>query len=87
MAGRADRGPVNARLPEHLQNHEICYQSRVGPLKWIGPSTEEAIERACQDDKHILLTPIAFVSEHIETLVELDEEYAELAEEHGAKRL
>lgn len=76
---------VNARLPEHLQNHEICFQSRVGPLKWIGPSTEEAIERACQDDKHILLTPIAFVSEHIETLVELDEEYAELAEEHGAK--
>jgi ferrochelatase len=76
---------VNARLPEHLQNHEICFQSRVGPLKWIGPSTEEAIERACKDDKHILLTPIAFVSEHIETLVELDEEYAELAHEHGAK--
>jgi len=76
---------VNALLPEHLQNHEICYQSRVGPLKWIGPSTEEAIERACSDDKHIILTPIAFVSEHIETLVELDEEYAELAEEHGVK--
>jgi len=76
---------VNAKLPEVLQNHEVCYQSRVGPLKWIGPSTEEAIERACSDDKTILLTPIAFVSEHIETLVELDEEYAELAEEHGAK--
>ena len=76
---------VNAKLPEPLQNHEICYQSRVGPLKWVGPSTEEAIERACADDKHILLTPIAFVSEHIETLVELDEEYAELAEEYGAK--
>jgi len=76
---------VNARLPEHLQNHQICYQSRVGPLKWIGPSTEEAIERACTEGRTILLTPVAFVSEHIETLVELDEEYAELAEKQGAK--
>lgn len=76
---------VVEKLPEALRNHEICYQSRVGPLKWIGPSTEEAIERACEDGKTIFLTPIAFVSEHIETLVELDEEYAELAEEFGAE--
>ncbi|MCC5996795.1 MAG: ferrochelatase [Oceanicaulis sp.] len=76
---------VSARLPEALREHEICYQSRVGPLKWIGPSTEEAIKRACADGRHIVLSPIAFVSEHIETLVELDEEYAELAHEHGAK--
>lgn len=71
-------------LPE-LSDTQICYQSRVGPLKWIGPSTEEAIEKASEDGKNIILTPIAFVSEHIETLVELDEEYAELAEEHGIK--
>ncbi|XBQ17193.1 MAG: ferrochelatase [Oceanicaulis sp.] len=76
---------VVARLPEHLKNHEVCYQSRVGPLKWIGPSTEEAIERACEDGKAIVLSPIAFVSEHIETLVELDEEYLELAEEQGCE--
>ncbi|MCP2671703.1 ferrochelatase [Maricaulaceae bacterium EIL42A08] len=76
---------VVEKLPEDLKNHEICYQSRVGPLKWIGPSTEEAIERACSDGKHIFLTPIAFVSEHIETLVELDEEYAEFAEEFEAR--
>lgn len=76
---------VAARLPEALSDTEICYQSRVGPLAWIGPSTEEAIERACKEERHILLSPIAFVSEHIETLVELDEEYAELAEEYGAK--
>ncbi len=76
---------VVEQLPEELKNHEICYQSRVGPLKWIGPSTEEAIERACEDGKHIFLTPIAFVSEHIETLVELDEEYAEFAEEFEAR--
>ncbi|MFW5659980.1 MAG: ferrochelatase [Oceanicaulis sp.] len=75
---------VVERLPEPLQHHEICYQSRVGPLKWIGPATEDAIERACKDEKHIILSPIAFVSEHIETLVELDEEYGELAEECGA---
>jgi ferrochelatase len=76
---------VVEQLPDSLKNHEICYQSRVGPLKWIGPSTEEAIERACEDGKHIFLTPIAFVSEHIETLVELDEEYAEFAEEFEAR--
>jgi ferrochelatase len=76
---------VVEQLPDALKNHEICYQSRVGPLKWIGPSTEEAIERAAEDGKHILLTPIAFVSEHIETLVELDEEYAEYAEEFEAR--
>lgn len=71
---------VADRLPE-LPDWQICYQSRVGPLKWIGPSTEAAIEQAAQDCREILLTPIAFVSEHIETLVELDEEYAELAAE------
>ena len=76
---------VVERLPEPLKAHEVCYQSRVGPLKWIGPPTDEAIERACQDGRDILLTPIAFVSEHIETLVELDEEYAEVADECGAK--
>lgn len=60
-----------------------CYQSRVGPLKWIGPSTEEEIKRAASEGKPIVLVPIAFVSEHSETLVELDIEYKHLAEEHG----
>ncbi len=73
---------VARRLPE-LPDWQICYQSRVGPLKWIGPSTEDAIEKAASDGKGIILTPIAFVSEHIETLVELDDEYAELAREKG----
>ena len=63
---------------------EVCYQSRVGPLKWIGPATEDSIQKAAKNGKSILLSPIAFVSEHIETLVELDIEYAELAHEHGA---
>jgi ferrochelatase len=57
----------------------ICYQSRVGPLKWIGPSTDKEIRRAGADRAGVLLCPIAFVSEHVETLVELDIEYAKLA--------
>ncbi|WP_421789563.1 ferrochelatase [Hyphobacterium sp.] len=76
---------VMAHLPE-IPDWQVCYQSRVGPLKWIGPATEESIEKAADDGKDILLTPIAFVSEHIETLVELDEEYAEFAEEKGVER-
>ena len=64
---------------------EICYQSRVGPMKWIGPSTEEAIEKAANEQKAIIILPHAFTQEHVETLVELDIEYKEIAEEHGLK--
>lgn len=63
-----------------------CYQSRVGPMKWIGPSTEDEIKRAGQDQKDIVLVPISFVSEHSETLVELDIEYQQLAVDHGVSR-
>ena len=61
----------------------VCYQSRVGPMKWIGPSTPEAVARAAADRKGVLVVPVAFVSEHIETLVELDRDYALLAKEKG----
>jgi ferrochelatase len=61
----------------------VCYQSRVTPQKWIGPSTEDEIERAGHDKVAILICPIAFVSEHSETLVELDVEYREEAEKFG----
>lgn len=64
---------------------QICYQSRVGPLEWIGPATDAEITRAAKDGRSIVVVPIAFVSEHSETLVELDIEYAELAHAHGAK--
>ena len=66
-----------------LSDWGLCYQSRVGPMKWLGPSTPEALEQAGRDGVGVVLVPIAFVSEHIETLVELDIEYRELAEEHG----
>ncbi len=61
----------------------VCYQSQVGPLEWIGPSTDDEIERAGRDNTPVVVVPIAFVSEHSETLVELDIEYKELAEENG----
>ncbi len=63
----------------------LSYQSKVGPLKWIGPSTENIIIENSKFGKHIVLVPIAFVSEHSETLVELDIEYKNLAEQHGCK--
>jgi ferrochelatase len=63
----------------------LSYQSRVGPLKWIGPSTEDIIVENSKIDKHIVLVPIAFVSEHSETLVELDIEYKEIADANGCK--
>ena len=63
----------------------LSYQSRVGPLKWIGPSTEDIIIENSKMGKHIVLIPIAFVSEHSETLVELDIEYKELADKNGCK--
>jgi protoporphyrin/coproporphyrin ferrochelatase len=63
----------------------LSYQSRVGPLKWIGPSTEDIIIENSKLEKHIVLVPIAFVSEHSETLVELDIEYKELATKNGCK--
>jgi protoporphyrin/coproporphyrin ferrochelatase len=74
---------VKRVLPPEWQTR-ICYQSRVGPLKWLGPSTEDEVIAAARDLTGVIVTPIAFVSEHVETLVELDIEYAQLASEHGA---
>jgi ferrochelatase len=73
---------VAARLPE-LTDWAISYQSRVGRLKWLEPSTDEAVRQAGRDGKGVLVSPIAFVSEHVETLVELDHEYALLAKQVG----
>ena len=67
-------------------DHVVCYQSRVGPLKWLEPSTEHEIIRAGKDGRSLVVVPIAFVSEHSETLVELDIEYAALAKAHKIKQ-
>ncbi len=61
----------------------VSFQSRVGPLEWIGPATDAEIERAGHEGKPLVVVPIAFVSEHSETLVELDIEYGELAHKAG----
>jgi protoporphyrin/coproporphyrin ferrochelatase len=61
----------------------VCYQSRVGPLEWLEPATDVEIRRAGVDGKGVAVAPIAFVSEHSETLVELDIEYAKLAQASG----
>ncbi|HEY9624519.1 MAG TPA: ferrochelatase [Crinalium sp.] len=64
--------------------YTLAYQSRVGPVEWLRPYTEDAIaELAAQDVKRLLVVPISFVSEHIETLQEIDIEYREVAEEAG----
>jgi protoporphyrin/coproporphyrin ferrochelatase len=61
----------------------VCYQSRVGPVEWIGPSTDDEIRRAGRDGVPIVVAPISFVSEHSETLVELDLDYRDLAAASG----
>jgi protoporphyrin/coproporphyrin ferrochelatase len=61
----------------------VSYQSRVGPLAWLGPTTDEKIRRAGKDGIGVVIAPISFVSEHSETLVELDRDYRRLAEHSG----
>lgn len=73
---------IAARLGEGW-DWRLCYQSRVGPMKWLGPTTPEAITAAAEEGLGVLIDPVAFVSEHVETLVELDIEYAHMAEELG----
>jgi len=64
----------------------ICYQSKVGPVKWLSPSTEEKIkEIAANKDQDILMIPISFVSDHYETNYEIDILYAEQAKEMGIR--
>jgi len=71
------------KLKDQNLDYIISYQSRVGPLKWIGPSTDEMIIKYSKENKGIVIVPVAFVSEHSETLVELDIEYKKLAEKNG----
>jgi ferrochelatase len=79
-------GIMKALRRDHLDYnaHTLAYQSRVGPVEWLQPYTEDAIKNlAKRGVKDLLVVPISFVSEHIETLQEIDIEYRELAEENG----
>ena len=74
---------IMSNLATENLDYVITYQSRVGPAKWIGPFTDKEIVKYSKEKKGLVLVPIAFVSEHSETLVELDIEYKKLAEENG----
>jgi ferrochelatase len=66
------------------QNHSLAFQSKVGPQKWLKPSTPEMIEELSEKGvKNLLIVPIAFVSDHLETLFEIGIEFRELAHEKG----
>jgi protoporphyrin/coproporphyrin ferrochelatase len=65
-------------------DYVICFQSKVGPMQWLKPATKDEIKLAANENLSILAVPIAFVSEHSETLVELDIEYKHIADEHKA---
>ncbi len=74
---------VVAALDQPGLDWTVCYQSRVGPLEWIGPATDAEIVRAGREGVSLVVVPVAFVSEHSETLVELDIEYRHLAQQAG----
>jgi ferrochelatase len=74
---------VAARVGGDGYDWTVCYQSRVGPLQWITPFTDDVIREAGAEGRPVVVVPIAFVSEHSETLVELDIEYRALAQDAG----
>ena len=78
----ATAAAIAEALPE-LPDWRVCYQSRVGRLKWLEPYTDAEIRRAGAEGKGVVVAPIAFVSDHVETLVELDHDYARVAAEAG----
>jgi ferrochelatase len=77
---------IVARLDRPGLDWRVTYQSRVGPLEWIGPYTDDEIRRAGKERVPLIVIPVAFVSEHSETLVELDIAYRRLAAESGVPR-
>ncbi|HET56360.1 MAG TPA: ferrochelatase [Ignavibacteria bacterium] len=73
---------MNMRNNSH--EHHLCFQSKVGPVKWLEPATDQMIEKLAHNGKkHLLIIPISFVSDHVETLFELDIEYREDAEKNN----
>jgi protoporphyrin/coproporphyrin ferrochelatase len=78
----ATTAAVIAGLADRAVEYQVCYQSRATPQQWLTPSTIDAIIQAGLDRVAVMLVPIAFVSDHIETLVELDIENRELSVHH-----
>ena len=77
-------GAVTAALGSDASRTRTCFQSRLGPVKWLEPSTGQAIAQAAADGvAALVVVPIAFVSDHLETLFEIDREYRETARHAG----
>jgi len=69
-------------------HHQLCWQSKVGFLPWMTPSTEDVVKQIGENKryKNVMVIPFVFTSDHIETLFELDIEYREVAEKHGIEK-
>lgn len=79
---KATVSAVMKRFPAN--RHTVAFQSRAGPVKWLEPSTEHAIEKiGAAGEKKVVVIAVSFVSDHIETLCEIDRQYGELAEKSG----
>jgi ferrochelatase len=75
-------GVMNLRSDN--REHHMCFQSKVGPAKWLEPSTAAMVEElSAKGKKHLLIIPISFVSDHVETSFELDIEYRHVADKVG----
>ncbi len=73
------------RLPSE-QAHTLCFQSRATPFKWVGPATDATMEALAQSgERNLVVLPISFVNDHIETLFEIDIELAHIAKQAGAE--
>ncbi len=69
-----------------IKSYHIAYQSKVGPVKWLGPSTHNTIESYISTDiDNIIVVPLSFISDHIETLIEIDEQLLPLLKDTGKK--
>jgi protoporphyrin/coproporphyrin ferrochelatase len=82
----ATAAALQAKVARPALDCVVCYQSRVGPLEWLSPATDGEIRRAGGAGVGLIVLPIAFVSEHSETLVELDLDYRDLAQKAGVPR-
>lgn len=75
---------ISAKFTDPNVQMHLSYQSRVGPIEWLRPYTDDVLPELGESGvKNLVVVPISFVSEHIETLEEIDIEYRELAQESG----
>jgi ferrochelatase len=78
---------LEARLPTLERRATLAFQSKVGRIRWLEPSTEAALHQlAAEGAREVLVVPISFVSDHIETLQEIDILYRQVAEQAGFSR-